>query len=60
MTIPIHNTSDNLVKDLRDIRDEISIEIKDMTFEEERAYLDHLLALAPTPDPNNASAKAIT
>ena len=34
----------NIVKDLRKIRDRISSEIKDMTFEQERAYLDKLLA----------------
>ncbi|MDQ2862381.1 MAG: hypothetical protein M3R50_01810 [Bacteroidota bacterium] len=39
-----YNTQPNLVKDLRKIRDKISSEIKDMTFEEERAYLDKLLA----------------
>jgi hypothetical protein len=44
MTTKIYNTQENLVKDLRKIRDQISNEIKDMTFEEERAYLDKLLA----------------
>ena len=38
------NTQQDLVKDLRKIRDQISNEIKDMTFEQERAYLDKLLA----------------
>ncbi len=32
-----------MVKAMREIRDKISNEIKDMTFEEERAYLDKLL-----------------
>ena len=37
------HTQKDLVKDMRKIRDQISIEIKDMTFEEERVYLDKLL-----------------
>ncbi|MEO6583861.1 MAG: hypothetical protein ABIO05_06030 [Ferruginibacter sp.] len=37
------NTQLNMVRDLRTIRDQISNEIKDMNFEEERAYLDKLL-----------------
>ena len=32
-----------VVKDLRKIRDQISHEIKEMTFDQERAYLDNLL-----------------
>ncbi len=36
-----------MVKAMRDIRDKISSEIKDMTFEEERAYLDKLLKSNP-------------
>lgn len=43
MTTQTYNTQRNVVKDLRKIRDKISSEIKDMTFEEERAYLDKLL-----------------
>ncbi len=43
MTTTTYNTQQNVVKDLRKIRDQISSEIKDMTFEEERAYLDKLL-----------------
>jgi len=43
MTTTTYNTQQNVVKDLRKIRDQISNEIKDMTFEEERAYLDKLL-----------------
>jgi hypothetical protein len=33
----------NMVQSMRKIRDEISDEIKDMTFAEERAFLDKLL-----------------
>ncbi len=44
MTTQTLKTEQDLVKDLRKIRDQISNEIKDMTFEEERAYLDKLLA----------------
>ena len=44
---------DNMVKKMRQIRDEISNEIKDMTFEEERAYLDNLL----NPEVQQASAQ---
>ena len=43
MTTKIYSTQENIVKDLRKIRDKINNEIKDMTFEEERAYLDKLL-----------------
>jgi hypothetical protein len=45
MTTKTYNTQENLVKDLRKIRNQISHEIKDMTFEEERAYLDKLLGV---------------
>lgn len=31
------------IKTMREIRDKLSLEIMDMTFEEERAYLDKLL-----------------
>lgn len=44
MTTQTPNTQQGMVKDLRKIRDEISNEIKEMTFAEERAYLDKLLA----------------
>ena len=37
-----------IVQNLRSIRDQLSHEIKDMTFEQERAYLDQLLAEKPT------------
>jgi hypothetical protein len=39
----IVNPVDSVVQSMRKIRDEISSEIKDMTFAEERAYLDKLL-----------------
>jgi len=32
------------IKVMRQIRDKLSLEIMDMTFEEERAYLDKLLS----------------
>ena len=44
MTTQTHKTEQDVVKNLRKIRDEIRNEIKDMTFEQERAYLDKLLA----------------
>ena len=31
------------IKTMREIRDKISLEIMDMTFEEQRAYLDKIL-----------------
>ena len=40
-----HKTTADMVKTMRQIRDEFNDEIKHMTFEEERAYLDQLLAL---------------
>ncbi len=36
------------IKLMREIRDEISLEIMDMSYEEERAYLDKLIAKGPT------------
>ncbi len=44
MTTQTINIQQDVVKDLRKIRDQISNEIKEMTFAEERAYLDKLLA----------------
>lgn len=44
MTTQTYNTQQDWVQEMRKIRDQISSEIKDMTFEEERAYLDKLLA----------------
>ncbi len=52
----IFNTQNDLVKDLRKIRDQISSEIKDMTFEEERAYLDKLLADREKHSPDKSIA----
>lgn len=46
------DTTQGLVNDMRKIRDQISHEIKDMNFEQERAYIDKLLA-----DKTNASAQ---
>ncbi len=44
MTMQVDNpTIEGLVKQMRVIRDQISNEIKNMTFEEERAFLDKLL-----------------
>lgn len=43
MTTTTYKTEEGVVKNLRKIRDEISAEIKNMTFEQERAYLDKLL-----------------
>jgi len=39
-----YKTTTNIVKAMREIRDEINFEIQDLTFEEERAYLNQLLA----------------
>ncbi len=44
MTTTAYKTEKGVVKSLRKIHDEISAEIKKMTFEQERAYLDKLLA----------------
>jgi hypothetical protein len=55
MTTHTHNTQQDVVKNLRKIRDQISDEIKDMTFEQERAYLDKLLADKEKSAPNKAS-----
>ena len=57
MTTQTHNLQQDMVKDLRKIRDQISNEIKDMTFAQERAYLDKLLANKEKPAPNNTSPK---
>ena len=57
MTTQTFNTQQGLVKDLRKIRDQISNEIKDMTFEEERAYLDALLAGKQKPSHNSEFGK---
>ncbi len=57
MTTQPNNTQPDVVKDLRRIRDQISSEIKDMTFEEERKYLDKLLA-DKEPSSHNKSIAA--
>ena len=45
MTLPMPtNLQPGTVRSLRSIREQLSHEIKDMTFEQERAYLDQLLA----------------
>lgn len=36
------------IKVMREIRDKISLEIMNMTYEEERAYLDKLIANKPS------------
>ena len=36
------------IKTMRDIRDKISLEIMNMTYEQERIYLDNLLAKGQT------------
>ena len=58
MTTQTPNTQQGLVKDLRKIRDQISYEIKDMTFEQERAYLDKLLANKEKYAPNKGIANS--
>ena len=49
-----YNAANGIVKYLREIRDNISNEIKDMTFEQESAYLDKLLADKNKTMPNKA------
>ena len=39
-----NNLKQGLVRDMRSIREQISLEINDMTFEQERSYLDKLLS----------------
>jgi hypothetical protein len=51
MTTQTYNLQQDVVKDLRKIREEISNEIKHMSFEEEREYLDKLLANKVTSKP---------
>jgi hypothetical protein len=52
MTTQTYNTQQDVVKELRRIREQISNEIKDMTFEEERAFLDKLLSDKGKSAPN--------
>jgi hypothetical protein len=49
MTTKTYSKQQKIVKDLRKIREQISSEIRDMTFEEERAYLDKLLEEKQNP-----------
>jgi hypothetical protein len=44
MTPITNDTTQGVVQNLRSIRDQISLEITSMTFEQERAYLDKLLS----------------
>lgn len=46
METKIEKTEKNFdaIKTMREIRDKISLEIMNMTYEQERAYLDKLLA----------------
>ena len=53
MTTQTNNIEKDVVRNLRKIRDEISSEINDMTFEQERAYLDKLLAGKDKSEANN-------
>jgi hypothetical protein len=46
----------NVVRDLRSLRDQLSHEIKAMSFEEERAYLDQLLAASKASRPEQISS----
>ena len=61
MTAPTNSPDQpGVVQSLRNIRDQLSREIKDMTFAQERAYLDRLLAEAaansqPRPTPSAAA-----
>ena len=60
MTAPT-NSSDQpgVVQSLRNIRDQLSREIKDMTFAQERTYLDRLLAeAAAANEPRPAQSAA--
>jgi hypothetical protein len=58
MTTQTKNNQVGLVQEMRKVRDQISSEIKDMTFEQERAYLDKLLSDKNRPAPNSALAPA--
>jgi len=46
---------EGVVQEMRNIRNQISNEIKEMTFEEERAYLDKLLAEKQYTESENTS-----
>jgi hypothetical protein len=47
-----------MVQDMRKIRDQINNEIKDMTFEQERAYLDKLLSTKTKDSDQNGIVKS--
>jgi hypothetical protein len=47
MTPTTNDITQGVVQNLRSIRDQISLEITSMTFEQERAYLDKLLSENP-------------
>jgi hypothetical protein len=49
-----------MVQSMRQIRDEISNEIKDMTFAEERAFLDNLLQGKSSQKNKQSKKKAST
>ncbi len=48
MTTKEVKTENSTVKELRDIRDKIGVEIKDMTYEELKKYVEEKLTLHPT------------
>ena len=52
------NQQVGLVQEMRKIRDQISREIRGMTFEEERAYLDKLLSEKRTAGAQQGIAKS--
>ena len=61
MTAPTYSEPQpSLVQSMRKIRDQISSEIKDMTFEQERAYLDQLLSVKTNASDQPAIAKTKT
>lgn len=60
MKTQTYKTDQDVVKNLRKIRDEISSEISSMTFEQERAYLDKLLADKGKSAPNKDIAEIVT
>lgn len=49
MTTQTPINKEGVVKNIRKIRDQISLEIKDMSFEQERAYLNKLLSEKQQP-----------
>jgi len=59
MTTQTNNIEKDVLKNLRKIRDEISSEINDMTFEQERVHLDKLLAGKDKSEANNRVDKKL-